>query len=445
MLTLQAGPDAGSRPTFQRYSLEWIERRRLAKKLDWRHHERRLRLHAIPLFGGIRMGAVTRPMMLAYVRSLPRRLRADGSRCLSSRTVKNVADSVRAVFTDAVEDGVIASNPCIWNVRKHLPAIVDADPLRRLSGFCTAEEVELLVTAPTVPPPRRMAYALEFLTGMRPGEVAALRVRDVDLDFPPAGRIVVTRAWSSDERTEGPTKTRVTKVVPVHPALGKMLKEWLAHGFQQAFGRAPASGDLVVPAPRGGHRMASQTNREFQADLARLGLRKRVHSDTRATFRSLVIAARPDLERFADLVTHPSPREAKDVYRRLDSLWPRMCEAVAAIDLDGPGSSRCTVGMGLPPRRRTPVAVERPSRGLLWNELHDVVSGALEALREGRVDLAMEDLRRLEHRLTPSEVRIEDDDRGRKGAALLTPTRSPRWRTAAQPSGLGAPPGRRPR
>ena len=72
------------------------------------------------------MGEVTRPMMLAYVRSLGGRLRADGSRRLAGRTVKNVADSVRSVFTDAVEEGVIASNPCAWNARKHLPAIVDA-------------------------------------------------------------------------------------------------------------------------------------------------------------------------------------------------------------------------------------------------------------------------------------------------------------------------------
>jgi hypothetical protein len=239
-----------------------------------------------------------------------------------------------------------------------------------------------------------MAYALEFLTGLRPGEVAALRIGDFDLCFPLGGRIVVARAWSSDNKAEGPTKTKVAKVVPIHPALRTLLEDWMAAGFEQTFGRAPAKADLVVPAPRGGHRIASQTNREFQADLARHGLRKRVHSDARATFRSLIVAARPDLERFADLVTHPSPGEAKDLYRRLGALGPRMCEAVAAIEVRVcEPVSRSTGG---PASRR----LSRRSQG----GVREGISAALDALQRGRVDLAIRCLRRLERRLTGPEV-----------------------------------------
>jgi hypothetical protein len=56
-------------------------------------------------------------MMLGYAPSLAGRRRADESRGLSSRTVKNIADSVKSVFTDAVEEGLIGSNPCVWNDR----------------------------------------------------------------------------------------------------------------------------------------------------------------------------------------------------------------------------------------------------------------------------------------------------------------------------------------
>jgi integrase len=321
-LTLPATPDGRSSQTFERYALEWIDRRRRAGKLDWRHHERRLRLHAFPSLGRERLSVITRTTMLAYARSLWGRRRANDSRPLASRTLKNIADSVKAVFTDAFEEGLLPSNPCVWNARKHLPAITDADPVRRVSGFLGEDEVEALLTSERVPRLRRMGYALEFLTGLRPGEVAALRVGDIDLHFPPGGRIVAARAWSSDSRIEGPTKTKVAKVIPIHPALRSLLEGWMERGFERTFGRAPVPTDLAVPAPRGGHRMASQTNREFQSDLALLGLRKRVHSDSRATFRSLVIAARPDLERFADLVTHPSPREAKDLYRRRERSIP---------------------------------------------------------------------------------------------------------------------------
>ncbi len=49
-----------------------------------------------------------------------------------------------------------------------------------------------------------------------------------------------------------------------------MLEDWFAIGFERTFGRAPLQDDLVVPAPRGGHRMASETNRDFQLHLAAL-------------------------------------------------------------------------------------------------------------------------------------------------------------------------------
>jgi integrase len=148
-----------------------------------------------------------------------------------------------------------------------------------VGGFLGLDELGALLTDARVPPLRRVAYALEFLTGLRPGEVAALRVADVDLHFPPAGRILVARAWSGDNKVEGPTKTKVAKVVPVHPGLWRVLRTGARRG-----GSACLPSNLLVPAPRGGHRMASQTNQEFQVDLARLGLRKRLHSDSRATF-----------------------------------------------------------------------------------------------------------------------------------------------------------------
>ncbi len=32
-----------------------------------------------------------------------------------------------------------------------------------------------------------------------------------------------------------------------------------------------------------------------------------------------------------DLITHPSPKNAKDLYERRRLLWPRLCEAVNCI------------------------------------------------------------------------------------------------------------------
>jgi hypothetical protein len=49
---------------------------------------------------------------------------------------------------------------------------------------------------------------------------------------------------------------------------------------------------------------------------------------------SLILAVRPDLEKFVELMTHPAPKRAAQLYDRLSLYWPGMCEAVLAIRLD---------------------------------------------------------------------------------------------------------------
>ena len=59
----------------------------------------------------------------------------------------------------------------------------------------------------------------------------------------------------------------------------------------------------------------------------------RTHYETRATFKSLAMAGgAPRAE--LDLITHPSPREAADLSTRLEVVWPAMCRAVLAVQLD---------------------------------------------------------------------------------------------------------------
>jgi integrase len=142
---------------------------------------------------------------------------------------------------------------------------------------------------------RRILYGLELLTGMRPGEAFARRFNDVDPVYAPIGRILAATAWSSDNRCEKPTKTRVPKAIPLHPSLRAALQEWWAHGFERVMKRAPRPDDLIVPAPRcGGFRKATQVNRDLARDLAALGLRKRINYDARATFRSLICRRSPE-------------------------------------------------------------------------------------------------------------------------------------------------------
>ncbi len=121
--------------------------------------------------------------------------------------------------------------------------------------------------------------------------------------------------------------------MPVHPVLAAMLASWKLTGWRKMFGRAPGPDDLIVPGREGGPRCAGWALKCCYADLKTLGLRKRRHYDTRATFLSLAEAdgARSEALRW---ITHPSPRDAMDGYKRLSLLWPALCEAVRCLKVE---------------------------------------------------------------------------------------------------------------
>jgi integrase len=50
-------------------------------------------------------------------------------------------------------------------------------------------EVERLISDPAIPPERRVQYALKAIAGLRHGEVAALRWRELDYTAEPLARI----------------------------------------------------------------------------------------------------------------------------------------------------------------------------------------------------------------------------------------------------------------
>lgn len=205
-------------------------------------------------------------------------------------------------------------------------------------GFRGCEVWELLHNK-RVPGERRVLYAIEFLTGVRTGEVAARKWKDLDASSTPPAKLQVYTSWNSRARLEKRTKTLVEKVVPVHPLLTRIFARWRAEGFARYVGHAPEPDDLLVPSDLGRRRSASHSNRLFQDDVRRLGLATkdgqavhRTHCETRATFRSLALAGgavREDL----DLITHPSPRQASDLYTRLDEVRPLLCRAVECVQV----------------------------------------------------------------------------------------------------------------
>jgi hypothetical protein len=117
--------------------------------------------------------------------------------------------------------------------------------------------------------------ALEGGVGGRPGEVFELCFRVWNRATVPLMRFVIARAIKSKSKRVGRTKTGAKKIVPGHPVIEAILREWWETGWREFMGRDPTADDLIVPNQLGERRNVSRANRDFKRGLKRLGLRER--------------------------------------------------------------------------------------------------------------------------------------------------------------------------
>jgi integrase len=244
--------------------------------------------------------------------------------------VRAVFFAARQVFQHAVLQEVIPGNPIVV-AKGVLPRVQDKDPTWRAQAVFTEAEVEQLISNPKIAPHRRMAYALEFLTGLRTGQVSALRWGDYEPELEPLGRIVSSLSWDSKRKLVKATKTSVTHEVPVHPTLAKVLARWKLSGWRTRMKRGPKQDDLIIPTIRGGHRDVRKALEDFHEDLQRPGLRKRRHYDARRTFISLGLDGGASKDILQN-ITHPRPADAFDLYRT--PAWAARCEAVKKLGVE---------------------------------------------------------------------------------------------------------------
>lgn len=143
-----------------------------------------------------------------------------------------------AICRVAVKGGYLGANPCLG---VDVPRGREADPASR--SLNVTEVSRLFDVLPPSGPYRRFVLALLY-TGCRLGEVAALRVSDVDL----SARVIRVAQTASPgmhgELLIGPTKGRRVRMVPVSNPLLPVV-------FEAMDGKAEH--DLLFPGPRGGH------------------------------------------------------------------------------------------------------------------------------------------------------------------------------------------------
>lgn len=308
-----AGEPPSQGITLRELAGPWLARRARKGLRTVSNDKGYLEHHLLPGLGDLPV----KEIRVKHIRAFIEGLEAKG---LAPRTVRHIYGSTRKLFSDLVVEEVIPSSPCVLT-RDYLPSNVDADPGWRSRAVFTAEEVRTLLGS-ELPADRRTLYLLLFYTGIRLGEAIGLRWGDIDPTAEPLQKLIIQRSY------ERRTKTKVTRLIPIHPDLQEAIRVWRDTGAAQLLGHEPGEEDLILPSHRGGMRDNSSVLRRFHRDLRDAGLRPRRVHDARRTFVTLCRAggARPDIIR---AMTHTSSRDMIDLYTSLP--WKTLCEAILCL------------------------------------------------------------------------------------------------------------------
>lgn len=276
-----------------------------------------LRVHIVPCFGAMVVNRIDRE----DVRRFGAELEAKG---LAPKSRANALGMLHSLIEFALYEGWASGENAVKRVAK--PAIANEDVDVR---FLDAEEVEALLRA--IPDDalgrvERVMYLTAAMTGMRQGELLALRWRDVDWR---ALRVRVRRNWVRGEFGT-PKSKRSSRAVP--------LADRLAAELERLYQDSPRQGDddLVFAHPATGKPIdRSKLLKRFKAALKRAEVREVRFHDLRHTFGTRMAAAGVPMRTLQEWMGHrdfattliyadyaPSEREATWVQQAFAAPTP---------------------------------------------------------------------------------------------------------------------------
>lgn len=286
------------RVTLQEFFEGWCERYALQVRASTFERKLQAAAHLRP-FMGLHLDQVRADDVEDAVAGVAKR---------SPRQAQLALAALKQVLRNAQERGHVVDG-AVFRIKP--PRVEEREP-----RFLSWSEVEHLAAACT----EERLIVVACLSGLRQGELFALRDSDVDLD---AGVVVVSRAASRGAADRTKTRQSVRRAYLSGVARQAMREQLLA--------RMPTREGLVFPSPSGG--IWQRNNfmaRMFRPAVRRSGFEGLTFHDLRHTCASLLIAANANPLEVAAQLGH---KDARLVFQRYGHLYPGAAErAVQRLD-----------------------------------------------------------------------------------------------------------------
>ena len=277
-----------------------------------------LTLHVLPRWGKHSLASIKSVEVEAWLRGLKK---ANGNPA-SPATQAKIRNIMSALFAHAKRYEWASRNP-IEDVRT-------STKRQRVPDILTGAEFQALLAE--LGQRERLMVLLDGSTGLRRGEMIALRWRDIDFDLAQAH---VTRSiWRN---VVGNTKTEASrKPVPLHPTVIEALKEWRQTSLYRS------DDDFLFPsiAKNGAQAISPDMvlKRHIRPALERLGVAKRIgfHS-FRHGLGTMLRQQGVDVKTAQELLRHANPRITMEIYQQAVSEEKRAAQNLALRGLFGGG------------------------------------------------------------------------------------------------------------
>jgi integrase len=225
--------------TLEVFGNQWLEGK-THKSIEtdrsfWRTHLEKSSLAKIPLY------KITRSEMKQFLQALSQKKalvftagnkKKEAAHCLSRQTQQHVLNLLRRILNDAHDEDLIEKNPAVG-----LRILKNTILKTRVESFLSIEQIETVLSAPSIPLKKRLVFQFAIYSGLRQGEIWGLRWEDVEF-FPDHIRLTIRRSYNGTTKSD---KVYSMTLLPGAEQVLRTLKRL-----------EPYSTGLIFPSPDGG-------------------------------------------------------------------------------------------------------------------------------------------------------------------------------------------------
>jgi len=247
-----------------------------------------LNKHVIPFFGNRKIDTIKPSELALWQNKLLEKL--------SSQSVIGIRRTFYTVFEDALRDEIINKNPFAIVKTPRLVRLREIEPFNKKEIFRILNDIPLKV---------RLFFAIGFFTGIRTGEITALKVTDINLD----NKIIsVTKTRNHGIETSPKTKSSF-RDVDLLDVLVPYIKEHLKLHTDNNY--------LFETRHKTPYHSANQLSRLYwEKSLKKLNLKFRNLYQMRHTFASMMISNNEDILWVSSMLGHKNSNITLSTYAK---------------------------------------------------------------------------------------------------------------------------------